>query len=240
MLITKEDLNMLKNDVINSVVHTHNSLLYNILNKELSLIDHIKLSAKLSSVKYVEENMYNAVLLTDYNEFRKYTLSKVKLNGIAAEFGVWKGGSINFIADTLKQTIYGFDSFEGLKEDWKGDVDHTQGKFNLNGVLPEVRSNVTLVKGWFNETIPNWLKTIDNDWLSFIHIDCDTYESSKIVLNEVGHMIKPGTVVMFDEYIGRPAWKHNEFRAWQEFVKDNGIKYEYLAACEQQVSVAIL
>ena len=41
-------------------------------------------------------------------------------NGLFLEFGVWKGGSINLFAKQLSKngnTIYGFDSFEGLKEE---------------------------------------------------------------------------------------------------------------------------
>ena len=36
------------------------------------------------------------------------------------EFGVFSGTSINYFSKNLKKKIYGFDSFEGLKEDWVG------------------------------------------------------------------------------------------------------------------------
>jgi hypothetical protein len=62
--------------------------------------------------------------------------------------------------------VYGFDSFEGLPEDWaigvmngKEDTDRfIRGKtFDLRGNLPVVRPNVRLLKGWFDKTLPEFL-----------------------------------------------------------------------------------
>ena len=44
-------------------------------------------------------------------------------NYLFLEFGVFNGDSITRISNILKKynkQIYGFDSFEGLSEDWKG------------------------------------------------------------------------------------------------------------------------
>ena len=36
------------------------------------------------------------------------------------EFGVYKGGTINYLAHKMPNSIiYGFDSFQGLPEDWR-------------------------------------------------------------------------------------------------------------------------
>jgi hypothetical protein len=51
--------------------------------------------------------------------------------------------------------VYGFDSFRGLDEDWTG-VGHVKGTFDLSGRLPRVRPNVTLLAGWFRETLPGF------------------------------------------------------------------------------------
>ena len=51
--------------------------------------------------------------------------------GLILEFGVWSGKTINMIADNVGQSrqVHGFDSFEGLPEDWFGQF--TKGRFRL-------------------------------------------------------------------------------------------------------------
>jgi hypothetical protein len=47
--------------------------------------------------------------------------------------------------------------------------------------------------------------------------------------------------VVFDEYIGNQTWREHEYKAFQEFVAEAGIRYEYFAACPftRQVAVRI-
>ena len=75
-------------------------------------------------------------------------------NSLIMEFGVWMGSSINRIAAHNPHVveIFGFDSFEGLPEDWSGPW--VKGSFDMNGQMPAVRPNVKLFKGWFSDTIP--------------------------------------------------------------------------------------
>ena len=49
----------------------------------------------------------------------------------------------------------------------------------------------------------------------------------------------PGTVILFDEYFNFPNWERHEFKAFQEFVENYGIKYTYLAFARQQVAVRV-
>ena len=122
-------------------------------------------------------------------------------------------------------TFYGFDSFEGLPEDWHtpGDKERT----NRNGKMPEVNSNVQLVKGWFENTLPKFLDE-HPEKCAFIHIDCDIYASTKTVLNALKERIVPGTVIQFDEFYNYSIWKDHEYKAFSEFVQSTGMKYEYI------------
>lgn len=53
--------------------------------------------------------------------------------------------------------------------------------------------------------------------------------------------IKKGTIIVFDEYFNYNNWREHEFKAFQEFVKNNQIDYEYLAFTgECQVCVKII
>ena len=59
-------------------------------------------------------------------------------NGSILEIGVYKGGTINYIARKIANfIIYGFDSFQGLPEYWrKGSK---KGKFNCFKKVPKVK-----------------------------------------------------------------------------------------------------
>lgn len=61
-----------------------------------------------------------------------------------------------------------------------------------------------------------------------------------VIFSLLGDMILPGSVVVFDEYIGNPGWKIGEYKAWQEFVSARGLKYKYLGCCTQQASLLII
>mgnify|MGYP000400761291 CR=1 FL=1 len=104
-----------------------------------------------------------------------------KPNTLWLEFGVASGNTINYISKFTNDKVYGFDSFEGLPEKWRDSFD--KGAFNRNGDLPKVNSNVELIKGWFDETLPNFIKN-HNKKVSFIHMDADLYSSTKCILNE--------------------------------------------------------
>ena len=74
-----------------------------------------------------------------------------------------------------------------------------------------------------------------------MHIDCDTYESTKEVLNILNSKkLISGTLILFDEYLSYVGWKQGEFKAWQEFVKENNIKYKYEMFGERQALVKII
>lgn len=146
-------------------------------------------------------------------------------------------GSLRYLAKQRPdQTFHGFDSFEGLPEHW---YNFPRGGFNRKGCVPRVPGNVLLHKGWFEETLPAWIKSIP-DVMAFMHIDCDLYSSTKTVFNCLGNRIKPGVIIVFDEYFGYPGWEHHEFKAFQEFVKLHDVQYEYLCYAAAQVAIRIL
>ena len=106
------------------------------------------------------------------------------------EFGVFRGISTNVFAKELSKSnkkIYGFDSFEGLSEDQVGHLGNYKGQFNQNKKLPELRENVVPVVGWIQDTLPAFLEKNfnDNSKIRFIHIDVDTYETTKFILEKL-------------------------------------------------------
>ena len=194
-----------------------------------------------ASADYVEKNMPDAIIISSNLKsiMWKCAIDKAKVNGHIAEFGVYQGESINFLADLIyPKTIFGFDSFFGLEEDFVLDL--PKGSFNLNGVAPTVKENVKLVEGSFSDTLPKWLNE-NSGVFSLLNIDCDTYESTSTVLNFIGpERIVPGTLILFDEYLGYHGWKNCEFKAWQEYCNTYNVKYKYVAVCHLQTLVEIL
>lgn len=187
---------------------------------------------------YVESRMPRALQFEHRKDLWDHAVRVAGRTGLFAEFGVWKGRSINHIAGRIKpSTIFGFDSFEGLQEDWAGWTE-AKGAFDLKGKPPRVEANVRLVKGRFEDTLPGFLAENPLSF-SFIHIDCDTNEAARTVLGLVGPRLQVGTILVFDEYIGYRGWKIGEFAAWQDFVRDHGVSYEYLAYSAQPVSIRI-
>lgn len=161
-----------------------------------------------------------------------------KQDGLNLEFGVFKGHTINLCA--IKQpnrTFYGFDSFEGLPEDWRKGF--LKGHFNLNGFLPNVNSNVKLVKGLFSDTLQDFLDE-HKEHVSYVHIDCDLYSSTKYVLETLKDRFVVGTVLLFDEFYNYPGWEEGEFKAWMEFAENNSnFEYEFLGYNINHEQVAI-
>jgi predicted O-methyltransferase YrrM len=187
--------------------------------------DELQRMALRDTAEYVSQHMMGIGSFESHLDVLSFALKQVgNANGLYLEFGVFKGGSINHIAGQVDETVYGFDSFEGLPERWKDRYE--AGHFKVPA-LPPVRSNVTLVKGWFEKTLPEFLEKHPGE-VSFLHIDCDLYSSTRTIFSCLAPRIKPGTVIVFDEYFNYPGWRDDEFKAFQEFVAAKKLGFEYL------------
>lgn len=190
------------------------------------------------SVDYIETQMPDALGFATQRQLMDYAIRHVSIDGCFTEFGVFKGGTLRFMAHKLPNRVFhGFDSFEGLPEAWAG-FDLAKGAFNLGGRLPKMPRNVMLHQGFFDASLPIWKET-HADTIAFMHIDCDLYSSTKTILEQLVGRLQVGTVILFDEYFNYPNWEHHEFKAWQEFVRAHNIRYRYLAFARQQVAVEI-
>lgn len=196
------------------------------------------LRALQRSVDYIERAMPDALGFDSQRELIEFSLAAAKVEGHYLEFGVFTGGTIRFIARHVDgRPVHGFDSFEGLPEAWSG-FNLGRGGFDRQGRLPRVPANVRLHRGWFDQSLPQWLK--DNPGpIAFVHVDCDLYSATRDVLNLIAGRMVPGTVLLFDEYFNFPNWEAHEYRAFQEFTAQRKIAYRYLAFARQQVAVRI-
>ena len=175
-------------------------------------------------------------IIEDIPNIKKYPLHYIfenmkythKPNTLWLEFGVFSGRTINYISQFTQEQVYGFDSFEGLPEKWRDGFE--QGAFHMKGNLPHVRNNVTLVKGWFNETLVPFMETHKDKKISFLHIDCDIYSSTKYILNTLKDYLDKDCVVVFDELVNYPTFDgpNGELRAFHEFISENKVSYSWI------------
>lgn len=149
--------------------------------------------------------------------------------GLVLEFGVYFGRSLRMLADLLPgRPIHGFDSFQGLPEDW---YDHEPaGAYSTAGVLPAAPPEATLHTGWFKDTLPPFLRQNPDADIALVHLDCDLYSSTKDVLDALGPRLRPGAVLVFDDFLAHPKWRHHQFKAFDEACRRFDWSYDILAA----------
>jgi hypothetical protein len=180
--------------------------------------------AALQSAQFVREHMPTKPQFGHPHETLAHALTLTPEGGLALEFGVYTGSTLKIIAEARGgEGVYGFDSFEGLPEDWRNGF--PAGAFDVDG-LPDVEG-AELVVGWFDDTLPKFIEAHEGP-VTFLHVDCDLYSSTKTVLEHCGPRLVAGSIVVFDEYFNFPGWRDHEHKAWMEYVAETGIEFEYL------------
>jgi len=153
------------------------------------------------------------------------------------EFGVWKGDSIRQFLRMIpspNSLFYGFDSFVGLPEAWRGTA---AGYWSTSGEMPDIPdARVRFVKGWFRDTLPSMQEELRGEAQGrtvLVHIDCDLYSSTLFVLFELARLFDPFAVI-FDEYSGHEA------RALYNFTQASGAKVEFLCRMDWEGCPAVV
>lgn len=188
------------------------------------------------SADYVIEHMQNTQSVATVHAVHDVATRAISTPGLVLEFGVYTGGTLNYIASLLPdREIYGFDSFEGLPESWRDGF--ARGTFAIQH-LPRVRGNVHLVKGWFEDTLPLFVNSAVAN-VAYMHIDCDLYSSTATIFQHLAQRIVVGTVIVFDEYFNYPGWQNGEFRAFQEYLAARHRRCEYLTYNHRHEQVAV-
>lgn len=152
------------------------------------------------------------------------------------EFGVWQGEMFrNWLAwnDHRDSRFIGFDSFEGLPEDWvKGQP---KGTFSTGGKPPEVSDpRASFQVGWFQDTLYSFLSGFSPENRLVIHIDCDLYSSTLFVLTSLDRHLPAGTIIIFDDFHSLV----HEFAAWLDYRRSFNREWEPLAMVKFGIQVA--
>lgn len=145
-------------------------------------------------------------------------LADSRITGAYLEFGVGKGRSaISALRAYTRERVCNryilCDSFEGLPElsgvdsdsrqFQKGDYAFSQEAvggffqaYGVSGLAP-----VEFLKGWFGaDTKSRVQEALGDDELAVVHVDVDLYESCRWVLEAVSDRLRPGVVMLFDDW----------------------------------------
>lgn len=158
------------------------------------------------------------------------------VEGEYAEFGVWMGRT--FIEAWRVAAKYGvprrffaFDSFQGLPELDPCDAGgpFTVGQFKHSRAEFEARlrrarmppSAARIIEGKFEETLSK-PDRIGLHYVAVAWIDCDLYPSTVPVLDYLTPRLRPGSVLIFDDWFAfRASPGHGEMRACAEWLQRN-------------------
>jgi Methyltransferase domain len=160
------------------------------------------------------------------------------------DLGVWIGWSTRLISDACRRTVYGFDTFSGLVEDWQID-DQTvikRGAFALSDPLAQrfirdtgvtlqdglpatLGRKVQFIKGSTYETLAPFLADRPATPITLFHMDLDTYESCLHALETCKDHFIEGSILVFDEYLVT----NGEMRAFYEFQSRYELEWRYRA-----------
>lgn len=168
--------------------------------------------------------------------------SRQNSDELLLDLGVWLGWSTRLISDASGRQVYGFDTFEGLVEDWQIDdqILIKRGTFSLSeplaqrsmretgvslhdGIPAALGRKVQFIKGSTYETLAPFLAERPGAPIRLFHMDLDTYESCLHALETCKDRFIEGSILVFDEYLVTNA----EMRAFFEFQQRYGLQWRY-------------
>ena len=191
--------------------------------------------------KFKEHFKKSVLFYNNTKEIREYAIKTSLLNDknnklYYLEFGVYTGRGVNFFSNYVK-TFYGFDSFEGLNEDWVGNF-MPKGHLSLNKKIPKVAPNVELVVGRVQDTLENFLDK-HNPKINFVNFDMDTYESTKFTLEKIKPYLVKNSIIIFDELYNFVGWENGEYKALNQVFREDEFRYKAFRIDAEQVVIQV-
>lgn len=171
------------------------------------------------------------------NDLYKYVIEKegltVDINYL--EFGVADGHSFNWWMTanvSPASRFYGFDTFTGLPEDFGP---YKKGTFNTANNIPAIKDERgKFFQGLFQQTLPGFLKSFDNENRNVIMLDADLYTATLFTLTSLAPFLKKGDIIFFDEFVV-PT---HEFMAYKNFIDSFYFDLELIGAANNFYFVA--
>jgi len=162
------------------------------------------------------------------------------IDGTFLEAGFGEGRTARIIVKLMnsekirKRNIWLFDSFEGFPMPTRFDFSPYRTPYEGEWKVPiepalalkdEIDTRVEVVKGYFEDTIPS---KYDGGSIAILHLDGDLYSSYKSCLEGLYDKVRPGGLILFDEYKSETQLKNfpGASLAIDEFMFKNGVKPE--------------
>ncbi len=206
------------------------------------------MSNTIALSRWIKDNQRKGIMDDFYKPVRNYSnreklfdyiLQKEGLDKQAVdylEFGVCGGHSFEWWLQhniNNDSRFFGFDTFEGLPEDWGSFK-----KGSMNAGVPQLAdSRGKFYKGLFQDTLFPFLDeyNLSNGRRKVIHMDADLFSATLFALTSLARFIKPGDIILFDEF----NVPNHEFAAWQYFTQSFYVKYELLGAVNNYYQVVV-
>ena len=145
--------------------------------------------------------------------------------GIGVELGVYRGASLTHAGRRHPtRHFHGFDSLQGFPEDGRLDwrLDFAVSR------APRLPRNCTLHVGFFEQTLPPFLKVLDQP-IGFVNLDCDIHSSARFALLALAPHLAPGVALHVDEAVNYDTWPWHEMLALFEFLEATGLGIAWIA-----------
>lgn len=202
--------------------------------------------------KWVRKNKDRFVLKNTYSASRNYSL-RFTLYGFVVEhfnlqnrpityleFGVAAGSSFKWwLANNSshESRFFGFDTFEGLPEDWGGFFK----KGDMSSDIPQTDDvRARFIKGLFQDTLNKFIneqtERLNSDTLKVIHLDADIYSATAFTLSQLYPFLNKGDIILFDEF-NVPL---HEFKAFHEFTNNFYVQLRPIAAVNNYYQTAFV
>jgi hypothetical protein len=144
------------------------------------------------------------------------------------EFGVASGSSFSWWMkkNSNPHSLFrGFDTFEGLPEDWGG---FKKGAMAFDQ-MPINDDRAAFIKGIFQESLHPFIESNKNllqQKSKIIHMDADLFSSTIFVLSQLYPYLKKGDIIFFDEF----NVANHEFLAFKIFTESFYVKLRPIGA----------
>jgi O-methyltransferase len=153
------------------------------------------------------------------------------------EFGVYEGASIRqwcALNQNARSRFFGFDSFEGLPEDWHSGK--RKGAFSTGGMVPKITDpRLSFIPGWFQHSLRIFMDSYSPRNQLVVHVDCDLYSSTLYCLTTLDPLISPGTLILLDDFFDAL----HVYRALTDYCSAYVRQYKIVARTHELGQVAV-
>lgn len=201
--------------------------------------------------KWISKNNEGLILNDFYSSKRDYPkrlqlfeavinhFSLDKSSILYLEFGVASATSFKWWVNRVKDEnayFVGFDTFEGLPEDWGGFYK----KGDMYGAVPDLNDNRTMfVKGIFQDTLNDFIEKHKEKLQTkrkVIHMDADLFSATIFTLSQLYPFLKKGDIILFDEF----NVANHEYFAFKIFTESFYVNLKPIAAVNNYYQTAFI